>query len=357
VTSASRSGLFQEIRSIDVPMTLFANHRSIRIVSLPVISASVVLLAAVAFDPESNWARLRSLPNDRRAKLVENINSFDLKYGPQQQQSLRDLDRRINELSPESRAQYLEVLNRYHNWLNQLPENKQYALSDLAPADRMAAVRKLIGDYPLSKPATARFLRRVDVGEYSPLELASLFMIWQALSPAQRRDIERLTAIPKRHEAISKLAEAQSIPHEITIPNFDEASAAKRFEEFARANRPVLLPSELRKKKEGLQTEPARDILRRQAINYYFSEHQPKSVTSERLSQFLAAFPPWLQSAFDPHPPEEAQRRLTVVYRLVFPHPAEIKPSQKASPGAPAQPPGPGRAPGAPPSSKRSNPI
>ncbi len=224
----------------------------------------------------------------------------------------------------------------------------------------MAAVRKLIGDYPLSKPATARFLRRVDVGEYSPLELASLFMIWQALSPAKRRDIERSPAIPKRHEAMSKLAEAKSIPHEVTIANFDEANAAKRFEEFARANRPVLLPSELRKKKDGLQTEPARDIVRRQAINYYFSEHQPKSVTPERLSQFLAAFPPWLQSAFDPHPPEEAQRRLSVVYRLVFPHPAEIKQSQKAgpgAPGAPAQPPGPGRGPAAPRSSKRSNPI
>jgi hypothetical protein len=357
MTSASRSGPFQDIRSTGVPMSLFANHRSIRVVCLPVISASVVLVAAVAFDPESNWARLRSLPNDRRAKLVENINNFDLKYGPQQQQSLRELDRRINELSPASRAQYLDVLNRYHNWLNQLPENKQYALSDVLPADRMAAVRKLIGDYPLAKPATARFIRRVDLGEYSPLELASLITIWQALSPAQRREIERLTAIPKRHEAMTKLAEAKSLPHEITIPSFDEASAAKRFEEFARANRPVLLPSEARKKKEGLQAEPARDILRRQAINYYFSEHQPKSVTSERLSQFLAAFPPWLQSAFDPHPPEEAQRRLTVVYRLVFPHPAEIKPSQKASPGAPAQPPGPGRAPGAPPSSKRSNPI
>ena len=69
--------------------------------------------------------------------------------------------------------------------------------------------------------------------------------------------------------------------------------------------------------------------MRRQAINYYFSEHPPKSVTPERLSEFLAAFPPWLQSAFDPHPPEEAQRRLTIVYRLVFPHPSEIKLSPK----------------------------
>ena len=174
-----------EIRCTRVSMTSSANHRSIRKVCLPVISAVAVLLAAAAFDPESNWARLRTLPDDRRAKLVENLNGFDLKYDRPQQQSLRDLDRRINELSPETRAHYLDVLNRYHNWLNQLPENKQYALSDLAAADRMAAVKKLLADYPLSKPAASRFLRRVDLGEYSPLELASLFMIWQALPPAQ----------------------------------------------------------------------------------------------------------------------------------------------------------------------------
>ncbi len=200
---------------------------------MPVISAAVMLLAAVAIDPEANWARLRTLPDARRNKLVENVKKFDLLYTPQQQKSLRDLDRRINELPGESRAQYLDVLNRYHNWLNQLPENKQEELSALEPADRMAAVKKLIRDYPLSKPATSRFLRRVDLGEYSPIELASFFMIWQGLSQAQRREIERMPANPKRHDAMNKLAETQSIPHEVTIPGFEEAGAIQRFEEFA----------------------------------------------------------------------------------------------------------------------------
>ncbi len=341
-------------------MTESVNHRSIRKVCLPVISAAVMLLAAVAFDSEANWARLRTLPDARRAKLAENVKKFDLLYTQGQQQSLRELDRRINELPGETRAGYLDVLNRYHNWLNQLPENKQEELSALEPADRIAAVKKLIRDYPLSKPATSRFLRRVDLGEYSPIELASLYTIWQGLSQAQRREIERMPAIPKRHEAIYKLAETQSIPHEVTISGFDEAGAIQRFEEFARANRPMLLPAELRKKKEGIGAELARDILRRQAINYYFSEHQPKSATPERLSDFLAAFPPWLQSALDPHPPEEAQRRLTVVYRLVFPHPAEIKSAQKrasapaSAPPAAGGPTAPGRAPA---SRGRPNPL
>jgi hypothetical protein len=343
-------------------MTKSVSHRSTRKVCLPVISAAVVLLAAVAFDSEGNWARLRTLPDHRRAKLVENVKKFDLLYTRPQQQSLRELDRKINELPGESRSQYLDVLNRYHNWLNQLPENKQDELSALEPADRMVAVKKLIRDYPISKPATSRFLKRINLGEYSPIELASLFMIWQGCSLAQRREIERLPAIPKRHEVMTKLAETHRVAHDVTVPGFDEAGAIQRFEEFARSNRPMLLPTELRKKKEGIAAEAARDILRRQAINYYFSEHQPKSVTPERLSEFLAAFPPWLQSAFDPHLPEEAQRRLTVVYRLVFPHPAEIKSTQKAASGAPgARPPtaqpSPARGPGVPPSRGRANPL
>jgi hypothetical protein len=345
-------------------MNVYAKNRSIRIICLPVISAAAVLLAAAAFDPESNWARLRALPSARRAKLVDNIKKFDLLYTGQQQASLRELDRRINELSDESRAQYLDVLNRYHNWLNQLPDTKQEELSALPPAERMAAVKKLVADFPLSRPVTARFLRRVDLGEYSPLELASLFMIWRALTPQKRREIERLPAIPRRHLEMNKVADAKDIPHEITLPNFDETKAAASFEKFVRDNnRPMLLLSEPKKKKEGIQAELARDILRRQAINFYFSEHPQKPVTPERLSAFLAAFPPWLQSAFDPHPPEEAQRRLTVVYRLVFPHPSEIEPSQNPAAGAPGArpatepPPGPARTRANPPSRGGNNPL
>ena len=180
-----------------------------------------------------------------------------------------------------------------------------------------AAVKKLIADYPLSKPLTSRFMRRVDLGEYSPLELASLCMIWQGLSAEQRREIERQSAIPRRHEAMKKAAESSSLSQEITLPDFDEAGATKKFEEFATKNRPMLLFPEPAHE-EGNRTTGAGEILVCEVINFYFSEHLPKAVTPKRLSQFLATFPPWLQTAFDPHSPEEAQRRLTIVYRRAF---------------------------------------
>jgi hypothetical protein len=326
------------------------NYPLLRKWCLPVISALALILAAATFDFDRNSARLHGLPLERRARLVENLKKFDLLYSRRQQDSLRELDRRINALPSESRTHYLAVLARYHNWLNQLPENRQEELSALPSTERMAAVKKLAADYPLSNPTTARFLRMVDVGEYSPFELASLFKIWQGLSPEKRREIERLPAVPRRHEAMHIAAEGKEIPREIKPDEYDDDAAARRFEDFARPNRPALLLNELRKKKDAVHTEIQRDVLRRQAINYYFLNHPPKSVTPERLSQFLAAFPAWLQSSFDPHSPEEAQRRLTVVYRLAFPSPREIEPAQRPSappssarpvpqpPAAPARP-------------------
>ena len=306
--------------------------RAVRVVCLPVLSAVAVLLGAAAVDLEANWARLRALPSDRRAKLIENINKFDLVYTSEQQASLRELDRRINELPPQTRAEYLGVLSRYHHWLSQLPDAKQDELSTLAAGDRMAAVKKLIKDDPLSRPLTARFIRRADVGAYSPLELAELYMIWQAVPKARRREIERISPIARRHEALYTLAKERDIPHEVSLSDFNEAATTKRFEEFARAGRQTLLLNDLRKK-QGAPAEAAREILRRQAINYYFSEHPPKPVTSERLTEFLEGLPPWLQSAFDAHSPEDARRRLTVVYRLVFPHPMEVTQAPKPAAG------------------------
>ena len=145
-------------------MSLPIKHPSIRTWCLPLISALATLVAAAAVDPEQNSVRLRALAGERRAKLVENLKKFDLLYSRQKQDSLRELDRRIHDLPPEQRAHYLDVLRRYHNWLNQLPENKQDELNEQPPAERMAAVKKLVAEYPITKPMTPRFVRAVGRG-------------------------------------------------------------------------------------------------------------------------------------------------------------------------------------------------
>jgi hypothetical protein len=307
------------------------NRRSIRIWGVPAISALATILLAATMDPDQNWARLRSLPGEQRQKLVENLKKFDLLYNQDKQQALRDLDRRLNELEPTRRTQYLAVLRGYHNWLNQLPEKRQDELNDKPPGERMALVKKLVADYPVPKLTTPHLLQITDVGDYTPFELAALFKIWQTV-PAKRRDqIERLPAVPKRHEALFKEGEGKEIPRELKPADFEDKHWVAKFEE-AHAKRPLLLLNQLKKKEEALRAE----ILRRQAINFYFLKHQPRAVTEERLADFLAAFPGWLQSTFDQYSPDEARRRLTIVYRLVFPFPAELKASQRPAAGPPA---------------------
>ena len=312
-------------------MSLPIKHPSIRTWCLPFISAAVTVVAAAAVDPEQNWVRLRALSGERRAKLVGNLKNFDLLYSRQKQDSLRELDRRIHALSPDQRDHYLAVLRRYHNWLNQLPENKQDELNEQPPAERMAAVKKLVTDYPMPKSTTPRIVQMVDVGEYSPFELASLYVVWQSMTPQKRAQVERLPSTLKRHQTMHELGEAQDIPREIKPPDFDDQRWIRQYEDMIRTKRPTLQLNELRKKQEVVRTE----IMRRGAINHYFLEFPRTAVTTERLGDFLAAFPSWLRTAFDHYPPDEAQRRLTIVYRLVFPAPEEM-PAPRQATAAPA---------------------
>jgi hypothetical protein len=322
-------------------MSLPIKHPSIRTWCLPIISAAVTVVAAAAVDPEQNWARLRSLSSERRAKLIGNLKNFDLLYARSKQDSLRELDRRIHAFPPEQREHYLAVLRRYHNWLNQLPENKQDELNELPPAERMAAVNKLVIDYPIPKTSTPRFLQMVDVGEYSPFELASLYLVWQAMTPQKRAQVERMSSVQKRHDEMQIVADQAKIPHEVKPPEFDDARWAKQYEDFVKAKRPTLVLNDLKKKKEEAVRN---EILRREAITYYFLEFPRTAVTPERLADFLAGFPPWLKTVFDHHPPDEARRRLTIVYRLVFPAPAEIKPTVRPTTAGAATRPAPGQA-------------
>ena len=127
------------------------------------------------------------------------------------------------------------MLRRYHNWLNRLPEKKQNEVSDTAPGERMSLVKKLVADYPVPRMTTAPFLQFIDLGDYSPFELAALFKIWQVLKPATASvKSRRLPALPKRHETLFEAGAEQKIPREIKPPDFDDKHWAGQFEKFAR---------------------------------------------------------------------------------------------------------------------------
>jgi hypothetical protein len=314
-----------------------------RKVGLPAISAMATIMFAAAADPDRNWARLRALPEAERTKLADALKRFDLLYTREQQKALRDLDRRINELDPQKQSDYFAALRRYHNWLSRLPEKQQEELKNTPPEDRLSLVRKIVAKHSVPAMSTARYVQMADLGDYSPLELAAIFKIWQELPADRRAQVERIGPIPKRHQELFKLGAERKLPPEILPPEFDEKHWTTKFETFATNKRPQLLFNDM-KKQENVHAA----IRRRQAINYYFVLNRPHAVAADRLAQFLAAFPPWLQTAFDPYAPDEAQRRLGIVYRLVFPFPAEMKPASRPAgpvPGARAVASPPGGAP------------
>jgi hypothetical protein len=324
-----------------------------RIWALPAISALATVLVAATVDPGDNWARLRAMPSQQRQRLVENLQKFDLVYSADQQRSLRDLDRRIHELEPARQAQYLAALRRYRNWLDGLPETLQDAVKEKAPGERMEFITKLAKDHPVTHATTARFLQFVDVGDYSPFELAAIFQVWHSMTPSEQQQVEKLPAGGPRRKAFLQKGEARRVAASLKRKGFDELKWVTALETFAENRKIGFLLQELKAKDDARPGE----ILRRQAINLHFLESErPSPVDPDRLADFLASFPPWLQTCFDHHSPDEARRRLTVVYRLVHTPEDEIKEASKhATPPASART-APGASPGAKnPAAKRSS--
>jgi hypothetical protein len=303
-------------------MKLDITRHALSVWGVPAVVAAALVLVAAAADLEENLARLKLLPRDQRAKLVENLQKFDLVLTAEQRKSLRELDRRIAELPPDQQADYLAALRRYHNWLNRLPDRNRDEILSTPAEKRMALVAKLVSQHPSPRADTPRFLRIADPGQYSPFELAAIYKIWQALTPAERQELERVPPGPNRREELLNLSDAKDIPREIRPDDFNEKRWTTRLEEHWKKGR-ALLPGDELKKKQPRWLE----ITRRQAINLYYLAQPPAPVTSERLQQFVAGFPDWVEASFDSYPPDEARRRLAVVYRLVFPRGTEIKPA------------------------------
>lgn len=287
------------------------------------------------------------MPAEQRDKVLQLLRKFELELPADKQREIRELDRRIADLDPQARSRHLWALRRYHDWLNSLPENQREIVLSLPPSERMATVKKLAITYPVPSADTPRSLRISEAGELSPFELASAFRIWQKLTPALREKVDGRPLEKGRREALFQLGKSlrPPVPRETRPADFDEEKSLLELEELEkswRGSNPILVPEEAVKRRTEKFDELAkkkvqalqRETNRRQAINLYFSKTKLKPVDPERLAQFLTSLPSWLQSSFDQYPADEARRRLTLAYRLVFPHPKEIGSSQ--SPPSPS---------------------
>jgi hypothetical protein len=236
------------------------------------------------------------------------------------------------------------VLRRYHNWLDTLPENVKERLLAKAPQERMAQIKALISKYPLPREKTPYWMQFTEVGDGSPFELAAVFKLWQELTPDERRALEKLPTTARRREELNKRGLPKRSFQELRRVDFrleewipkvdakvDELRAADPELKAAIVKAEKNL-EELAREKPLAKIRNRAPILRRLAINLFLlSQDPPRPVSAERLDAFLAALPGWVQSSFDAYPADEARRRLTLAYRLVFPYPAELEPTKPAA--------------------------
>lgn len=312
--------------------------------ALALSTTAVLIVAACGASARVSTAleRLRGMSPARKQLLREKVERFELQSSAEQQQPLRELDRRLAGLSEEERTHYFAVLRRYHNWLESLPERDRDRLQTQPPAERWPMIKTLSSKYPVPREDTPYWLKLTDLGGGSPFEVAAAFRTWQSLGPAQRRDIESQPSATQRREKLLESARSLKLPREIRPDGFrlDEwlPKVESKLGEL-RATDPessdLLTRKEPRAEATARRAQELKDrvrplLLRRLAMNLYFLEQPPPSVKPDRLAQFLAAMPPWLRSTFDTYPADEARRRLTTIYRLVYPHPEEFTPNRQA---------------------------
>jgi hypothetical protein len=302
--------------------------------SLALLPAFWLLFAPVTArgDESANWKRLRAMPREQREALVEKLHEFE-SLGAADQAGIRALDEKLAKLPPADRARYYSVMRRYFLWLEGLSEAQRKALSEAPPDQRMKLAAKLRAEERASAPrrASPPVLRFAQFGPMTPLELAKEVKVWEKASTDQRRALEKLTA----QERVKRVRDLQrelhvQPPNPITQAQEDSLLAQMDAELNDAQWAPALLKAGLKKKENAKEAKEARKrhIV---AVNYYFLKNPPQAVKAERLLQFETSLPSWIRSSFDYLPPDEARRRLTILYRLVYPFPEEIPRSQPAA--------------------------
>jgi hypothetical protein len=271
--------------------------------------------------------RLRLMPREERLALFAKLQEFDA-LSSAEKAAIRALNARIMQLPADEQANYWSVLRSYHHWVQGLSEEQRNQLNSVPLNERMKVVTRLRSE----ERATSRpgylplFVQALDFSTMTPLEMAHRIKAWLELTPEQRGEIEQIEGAAEQQRRLAELAQHVKMPSPGRITRAEEEAILAKIEASPQwKNSPLLGPL---KKGDPAKQEKAR---RRIAASYYFLEKPPPAVDPTRLMQFEAALPPPYRGQFDHLPPEEARRRLTILYRLIYPVPAEMPEVPKAA--------------------------
>jgi hypothetical protein len=316
-----------------------------RILAVLTLAWLVVLLSPrpAPADDDENLRRLEAMSAEHRQALAKNLERFDALPAPERD-AVRTIDRRLAEADPAERTRLLGVLHRYHIWVESLPEDRQKAIRDARPEDRLGLIARYRAEQRQNRPNTAPG-DWVQVSALSPKGLeptALLLKIWFEIDPIVRKEVESIREIPRREQRLRELGRQMGVPQEFRHEHLEFAATVRELNEKRRrwleAN--PALKKRLEMTKGRLNNENPAPRLR-EAL--YLRDHKPSEpVSAENLKRFEAEMPAWLRETLDPLPSDAARRRLELLYRLAFP-PGQELPKKAAGTATDAEPPAPKR--------------
>ncbi len=273
-----------------------------------------------------HWLRLESMPRERRNALAGRIRAFD-SLPRDKQDAIRAIDENLAAESPEARENDLTVLRRYHLWLRRLPESQRDELVALSTEPKLKLVEKLYAEERSTRTRRLPYFVIAEFGSVSPFVLADQIKVWFALSEPQKETIRKLNE-PERLRKLSQFA------NDLKVDPVKKPSPQATESLLAHVSKTRLYP--FVKKFEDAKKDES--VKARLLDHYYFLENRPKPARPEKILQFDDSLPFWIRSSFDTLPPDEARRRLTILYRLVFPDgempDAKTKAAQSPAPSA-----------------------
>ncbi len=301
--------------------------------------ASVGTSVARAADESAQAVRLERMPIVHRLQLAETLNRFDA-LSDGEQAAVRGLDEAVSRLDPAVQARYRVVLRKYHAWIATLDDAKK---TELVTAPTVDAKLALVARWKKAERATGDGVKSKlvlgvhpgDLGGMPPFEMANLMRVWFGIDDKEKARIDSMKLLSNRIDELRRIGiEKQMIFHR--FPPQEEAAIVARLEAnekvkqiFPNYAKRADLPAT--KKKAENRPGPLANPLHHLAESIYFSEHPPRPVALVNLVRFEAELPRWFRGSLDPLPPEDANRRLTILYRLIYPHPEEMPPPKVKS--------------------------
>ena len=288
--------------------------------------STMAFLAILALAPgpsdevSERWARLHALPIELRNHLADQLKAFDT-LDRAEQEVVRTLDRKIQRRGrrescellcrhpPLQSLEFRACLRRSETSCWPRPPrsawrwSQRFSRSGLHPTSwsHPSIISPNLGAFPhLTRPTRSRPGLRLTEGRKNGGREETR----RNRSPATKRMAElarekKIAPVPR------PTAEELQAIHERVLKN-EKFSFLKNIEKNE-----VLKKSE---KLKQIRKKPAHQFL----DNYYFVEKPPAKVSPDKLLQFERAVPSWIRGSYDTLPPEEARRRLTILYRLVF---------------------------------------